>query len=244
MSYGLAIRVNKGLVFASDSRTHAGVDHISTYGKMHVFEISEKRFIVLLTAGNLATTQAVVNLLERDLADPHARQSLATVSHLFDAAHYVGQLSVGVQEEHREIVKRSGINLEASFILGGQIGDRPHDIFLVYPQGNYISASPDSPFLQIGETKYGKPILDRVITPETSLEDAARAALVSIDSTMRSNIAVGPPVELALYQKDSFRLVQRMSLKLGSPLYASMQKRWNEGLKRAFKRLPRFDWEN
>ena len=242
MTYCLAIKVDDGLVFASDSRTNAGVDYVSTFSKMHVFSPSSDRLLVLLTAGNLATSQAVINAIQRDL-DEDKPDSIRSFKYLFDIAHYVGQLSQRVQQEHGEAMQQSGINPEASFILGGQIAERPPKIYLIYPQGNYIAASEETPYLQIGETKYGKPILDRVIRAETSLEDASRCALVSLDSTMRSNISVGPPLELAIYPKDNFSLSQRISLKYGTPMYASLQKRWNEGIRRAFERLPRFDWE-
>lgn len=242
MTYCLAIKVNDGLVFASDSRTNAGVDYISTFSKMHVFTPSDDRLIVLLTAGNLATSQAVVNGIQRDL-DEDKPDNLKTLKYLFDIAQYVGQISRRVQQEHVGAMQQSGINTEASFILGGQIAGRTPKIFQIYPQGNYITASDDTPYLQIGETKYGKPILDRIIRAETTLEDAARCALVSLDSTMRSNISVGPPLELAISPTDSLHLSQHISLKYGTPLYASLQKRWNEGLRRAFERLPRFDWE-
>jgi putative proteasome-type protease len=243
MSYCVAIKVKDGLVFASDSRTNAGVDHVSVYSKMHAFGTPGDRVFVVLTAGNLATSQAVINLIRRDLEDREAEQSLDTVQYLFDAAHYVGELSVQVQNQHAEMFEKTGGKPEASFILGGQIKGGMPEIFLIYPEGNYISASEDTPYLQIGENKYGKPILDRIITPQTSLEDAGRCALVSLDSTMRANVSVGPPLELAIYNKDSFELGRRMTLKLASPFYKTLQKRWNEGLKRAFNRLPRFDWE-
>ena len=243
MTYCLAIKVKDGLVFASDSRTSAGVDYVSVYSKMHTFQLAEGRVFVLLSAGNLATSQAVVNALRRDLADPEAPMSLNTVHFPFDAAHYVGEVSVRVQNEHPELMKKSGVNVEASFILGGQIGLGEHEIYLIYPQGNYISTSDETPYLQIGETKYGKPILDRIVTPQTSLEDAARCALVSEDSTMRSNISVGPPLELLIYRADSLAVDTRLLLKPQSPLYKSLQKTWNEGLRDDFERLPRFDWE-
>ena len=149
-----------------------------------------------------------------------------------------------VQKEHMDAMHRSGLNPESNFLLGGQINGKPHDIFHIYPQGNYISASPETPYLQIGETKYGKPILDRIVTPTINLGEAARCALVSLDSTIRSNISVGPPIELAIYKKDAFELDHYLNLKLDSPFFISLQKNWNEGLKRAFKRLPRFDWES
>ena len=242
MTYCLAIKVDDGLVFASDSRTNAGVDHVSTFSKMHIFSVPGERFFALLSSGNLATTQAVVNAIARDL-DEGAAHNLHSFSYLFDAAHYVGALNRRVQAEHAEVLKENGMSGEASFILGGQIRGRAPNIYLIYPQGNYITASPETPYLQIGETKYGKPILDRIIEPRTSLEDSARCALVSIDSTMRANISVGPPVELAIYGRDTFEAARRLKLDYGEPLLASLQKRWSEGLRRAFDRLPRFDWE-
>lgn len=243
MTYCLAIKVKRGLVFASDSRTNAGVDYVSTYSKMHVFNVPGERLIVLLTSGNLATSQAVVNAIQRDIEDSSAPENLYTFHYLFDAAHYVGRLSQRVQSEYGPQLKENGVNVEASFILGGQISGREPNAYLIYPQGNYISASPETPYLQIGETKYGKPILDRIIRPDTSLEDASRCALVSIDSTMRANISVGPPVELAMYVADELGLTRRLSLGYNTPLFRILQRRWNQGLERAFDRLPRFDWE-
>lgn len=243
MTYCLAIKVNDGLIFASDSRTNAGVDYVSTFSKMHVFGVPGERALVLLTSGNLATSQAVVNAIQRDLDDPSATESLHTFHYLFDAAHYIGRISQRVQAEHRPALKEDGVSVEASFILGGQIHGREPNIYMIYPQGNYITASPQTPYLQIGETKYGKPILDRIVRSGTPLEDAARCALVSIDSTMRANISVGPPLEVAIYRAGTLALSQRLSLDHDSPLYRDLQKRWSEGLRRAFDKLPRFDWE-
>ena len=242
MTYCLAIKVNDGLVFASDSRTNAGVDYVSTFSKMHVFHWAEDRLFVLLTAGNLATSQAVVNELNRHL-DEGNKTSLRSIEYLFDAADYIGTLSTRIQKHHKDAMSQANVSHEASFIIGGQIAGKEPEIYMVYPQGNYIKASPETPYLQIGENKYGKPILDRIINTETSLADAARCALVSLDSTMRSNISVGPPLELLVYQADSLAEGHHMTLKLASPLYKSLQKHWNEGIKRAFKKLPRFDWE-
>ena len=243
MTYCVAIKVDQGLVFASDSRTNAGVDYVSVYSKMHSFGVPGERTFVLLTAGNLATTQMVLNLIQRDLERHDAAQSLNTAEYLYDAAHYVGALSMEVQERHADALKQSGNSPEATFILGGQIKGRPPEIFRIYAEGNCVTASPETPYLQIGETKYGKPILDRVVTPSLSLADAGRCALVSLDSTMRSNISIGPPLELAFYPVDSFEVGPRMSLNPDSPLYASIQKHWNEGLRHAFDGLPKFDWE-
>jgi putative proteasome-type protease len=243
MTYCLAIRVDDGLVFASDSRTHAGVDYASVYSKMHRFELHNDRHIVLLGAGSLASTQAVVNFIRRDLENPGSLCSLNSVSYLFDAAAYVGEVSVRVQEQHWPSMQRSGFSAEASFILGGQIQGQPHEIYLIYPQGNYITASTETPYLQVGETKYGKPILDRMAAPGTSVEDAARCALVSLDSTMRSNISVGPPLEVEIYRQDSFTTSHYLSLDTNSPFYSTLKTQWSEGIRTAFGMLPRFDWE-
>lgn len=244
MTYCLAINVNKGLVFASDSRTNAGVDYVTTYSKMHAFVWPDERVCILLTAGNLATSQAVMNNIKVDLETPNAAMNLRKGNYLHEVAHYVGQLSQAEQREHADAMEKSGNGAaEASFILGGQIAGSAPEIYLIYPQGNYISASPETPYLQIGENKYGKPILDRIITPTTSLEDAARCALVSLESTVRSNISVGPPLELAMHTIDNLNEPFRVKLTLHSPLYKSLQKQWNECLREAFIRLPRFDWE-
>jgi putative proteasome-type protease len=244
MTYCLAIKVDDGLIFASDSRTHAGVDYASVYSKMHRFELDGNRLLVLLAAGSLATTQAVLNQIRRDLEDPEAEMNLKTMDYIFDVANYVGSISVRVQDQHLSAMQRCGFSGEASFILGGQIAGREPEIMLIYPQGNYITVAPDTPYLQIGETKYGKPILDRMICATTTLEDAARCALVSLDSTMRSNISVGPPLELAIYRRDSFRISHYLNLEPASQFYTAMQKNWAEGIRQAFNRLPRFDWES
>jgi len=243
MTYCLAVNVNEGIVFASDSRTNAGVDYIRTSSKMHRFFWPDNRIIVLLSSGNLATTQAVVNAVQRDLDNPKAKFNLLKAKHLFDIADYIGDLSQQEQQHHGPAVEKNGGSSGASFILGGQLKDHEHAIYLIYPEGNYINSSPDTPYLQIGENKYGKPILDRVISTDSSLNDAARCSLVSLDSTMRSNISVGPPLELTMYTADSLQEPRQMSLKLASPYYKSLQKSWNDGLKRAFTRLPRFEWE-
>jgi len=243
VTYCLAIQLSNHLVFASDSRTSAGVDNVTVYSKMHRFPLGDDRLFVILTAGNLATSQAVLSRIQRDLDNPHAEQSLRTADYLFDAAHYVGRVSRQVQAEHSGAFADAQGSVEASFVLGGQIAGRPHNVYLVYPQGNCISASPKAPYLQIGETKYGKPILDRVITADTSLGDAIRCALMSIASTMRSNISVGPPVEVAVYERDSFVIARHMVLDYDSRLLLEMEESWSQGLRRALSELPRFDWE-
>ena len=243
MTYCVAIKVNDGIVLASDSRTNAGVDYIRTYSKMHTFNWPGDRTVVILTAGNLATTQAVINKIYRDIEDESTEQNLRKAKHLHEIAHYIGTISQDEQTEHAKAFKDNRESLEASFIVGGQIGEQDDDIFLVYPEGNYITVSPETPYMQIGETKYGKPILDRVISGETSLNDAARCALVSLDSTMRSNISVGPPLELVIYEANSLQAPRYLKIELDTPLFTEIQTLWGKGLQSAFQNLPKFPWE-
>jgi len=233
--------VKEGLVFASDSRTNAGVDQVATYSKMHVFGNDGDRQIVLLSAGNLATTQAVVARIERDIRDG-VDTHLMTVPNMDSAAEYVGQILQAQGERHGAAVSAAGISAEATFIIGGQIKNRRTRLYLVYPQGNYITTSKETPFLQVGETKYGKAILDRVIQPSTSLDDAALCALVSMDSTMRSNATVGPPIEILSYRHDSLRIGGYLRLEDGDGYLLEIKRAWNDNLLNAFKALPTFKW--
>ena len=241
MTYCLAIKVDAGLVFASDSRTNAGVDNVSSYSKMHMFGTPGQRFFTLLSAGNLATTQAVVKRLRLDCGDLGA-QNLCTVPDIDAAASYVGIVSAEVQRSQAQL-DSGNTNFEATFIFGGQVQGGAPAIFLIYPQGNYIHESKELPFLQVGETKYGKPILDRVIRSNTPLELAGRCALVSLNSTIRSNLAVGPPLELMLYGTDSFNNGRHLTMTENDPFYRSLSEAWSEGLKRALNSLPPFNWE-
>ena len=187
MTYCLAIQLDEGLVFCSDSRTNAGADRVSTYSKMHRFAVQGDRSLILLTAGNLATSQAVVSQIQRDLQE-NSEFNISDAKYVSDIADYIGQLNVAEQEKHRRPggPDAEGFNASASFILGGQVKGQPSELYLIYPEGNHITASEQHPYLQIGETKYGKPILDRIIQPDTSPEIAMRCGLLSIDSTMRS----------------------------------------------------------
>ncbi len=242
MTYGLAIKVNQGLVFCADTRTSAGVDDIRTYNKVHTFEFPGERVLVLVSAGNLATTQSVVTQLQRDL-DNSAPVNLRTVGHMYDAAEYVGQALVKAERDSSPLTPGSTVNFGVTLILGGQIRGEAPTLYLIYPEGNCISTSPESPFLQIGELKYGKPILDRVIRPHVSLEDAARCALVSMDSTMKSNLSVGPPLDLCLIRTDALAITKKMRFDVDTPMYAEISKGWGQQLLNAFGALPRFEWE-
>jgi len=243
MTYCVAIAVEAGLVFASDSRTSAGADHVATYGKMHAFGIEGDRQFVVLTSGNLATSQGVIAQVKQDLEAGEA-ESLFTVSGMGEAAEYLGRVLRGQQRKHGEAVSQAGFSADATFIIGGQVGDRGPKVYMVYPQGNYITTSLQTPFLQIGEFKYGKAILDRVIRPDTGLDEAARCALVSVDSTMRSNATVGPPIELLCYERDSLRLERYRMLREDDPYLLDIKKSWNENIVKAFQALPDFDWQS
>ena len=235
---------------ASDSRTNAGVDYISSFSKLHVFQPAPDRLFVLLAAGSLATTQDVLNRIGRDLdraASPRPQAepdvTLLTVNYLFEAAAYVGQVNQAVQNEYGPALRQAGVSAEASFILGGQIAGQPHGLFLIYPQGNFIAATPETPYLQIGESKFGKPDLDRFANPNLLLEDGARLCLVSLEGTARSNLTVAPPFELAIYPRDALALSQRLRLEEDSPELLALSRSWEGGIAQAFQALPRFPWE-
>ncbi len=243
MTYCLALKLQQGLVFASDSRTTAGVDYISTYRKMHVFRPSKQRLIVLLTSGNLATTQAVLDNVRRDLELNAVPENLGSVSYLFEAARYVGRVLFAVVQQYAGAFGGNGADARASLIVGGQIAGQPPELYLVYPEGNYVAATPETPFLQLGEFKYGKPILSRIAAATLSLDDAARLALISFDAAMKSNLSVGPPVELAIYPNDALQFSHQVSFDADSAFFLDLCRRWNDQLLSAFLRLPRFEWE-
>ncbi|MFP4154816.1 MAG: peptidase [Halothiobacillaceae bacterium] len=240
MTYCVAINVDEGLVFASDSRTNAGIDHVSTYTKMHAFVWPGERAFVLLSAGNLATTQAVVKQLGQESESDG--DSLYRLSSMSACADHIGHLSAVLQRQQAQR-DTANTNFEATFIFGGQIAGSDPELFMIYPQGNYIHESRSHPYLQIGEIKYGKPILDRVIRRDLSLETAARAALVSLDSTIRSNVTVGAPLDLAILRRDRIDLDTRLHLEEADPFYRRLCERWQEGLMAGLSYLPRFPWE-
>ncbi len=237
MTYCLAMRLNEGLVFLSDTRTNAGVDNIGTYRKLHVRRPAPDRLFVLQSAGNLATTQQVLDRIDRDLAWD-APESLATVNHLFEAALYVGRLSRETAAEHRDALRFVGADGTATFILGGQLAGQAPDILLVYPEGNYIRASDDVPFLQIGEAKYGKFFLELAVRAEVDLLTAGKIALSSMISTARANLSVGPPYDAAIYRTDTLEL-QTLRIEPDSPYIAELQRVWDHHLLEAIRNLPR-----
>lgn len=243
MTYCLAIRLDQGLVFGSDSRTNAGVDYVTTYRKMHIFQPAPDRLFVVLSAGSLATTQEITYHVQRDLDFPADGVNLSNVRYLFEAAEYLGQVSQNVQQRHAPALQASGVSGETSLILGGQIQGQPPEIMLIYPQGNYITASDQTPYLQIGESKYGKPVLDRFLSPDLSLEVGGRVALTSLEGTARSNVTVGPPFELAFYPQDTLAISRHLSFEGNSPYLDNLRTAWNQGLRRTLDELPLFEWE-
>jgi len=242
MTYCIAINTDQGLIFCSDSRTNAGFDNISIYSKMHTFVWTGERTFVLLSAGNLATTQSVIKRLWSDI-EANASVNLHNVANMLGASDYIASVSASVQKQHADR-DSSNTNFEATFVLGGQIGKGRQETLLIYPQGNYIHESDEHPFLQIGEVKYGKPILDRVIKRNTPLAHAARCALVSMNSTVRSNLTVGPPIDLLIIEKDHLDFGQRMTMTENDPFAKQLSDSWNHGLMQALENLPRFPWEN
>jgi putative proteasome-type protease len=237
LTYCVGITVDDGLVLASDSRTNAGVDQVSTYSKMHAFGSAGEWMVTLLSAGNLATTQAVTRQVRRDIENG-ASTSLSGASRMAEAAEYIGELNLSQQRKHAKAADDS-FNPEASFIVAGQYAGQTPQLYLVYPEGNYIRASRQTPFLQIGESKYGKPILDRIIDSDVDMETAARCALVSMDSTMRSNLSVGPPIELLIYRADSLTAGEHFELDEDDEYLRQLRQAWEQEVKNAFARLPK-----
>lgn len=243
MTYCLGIINQSGLVIAADSRTNAGVDYISTYQKLFDFSYPGDRVILVCTSGNLSITQGVMTLLRKDLKTQE-ESNLHTLPSLYEIARYIGNKIRIIHEQDKQWLKQDGIDFKCSILLGGQVKGEEPQLYLIYSQGNFIQATPETPFLQIGETKYGKPILDRTLTYETPLEAAAKCALLSIDSTMKSNISVGPPISMIMYEVDTFTVRHRLQLRLRDPYLAKMRNLWEASLKQAFDHMPNLEWEH
>ena len=241
MTYCVAMRLKAGLLFASDSRTNAGVDHIATFRKMNVFELPGQRLVTILNAGNLATTQSVLNLLRQRCA--HEGTHLLNVNSLYDAAELVGRtLKEVVARDSTDVPQGQGVDFGANFLVGGQIQGEEPRLFHVYPQGNFIEATEDTPYFQIGEAKYGKPIIDRVVSFDSSLTEASKCTLISFDSTIRSNLSVGLPIDILLYRTDSFTPAQPHRIDAEDPYFNQLRRGWGEGLRQVFKGLPDEEW--
>ena len=242
MTYCVALRLNSGMIFASDSRTNAGVDQIATFGKMRVYEQKDERVIVVLSSGNLAMTQGTMNLLDRHAQAPEGESTIWNVGSMYDAAGLVGEALREMQRRDEPYLSQSNIDAGASLLVGGQIKGEPPRLFHVYAQGNFIEATDDTPYFQLGESKYGKPILDRVISMATPEKEAAKCVLISFDSTMKSNISVGLPIDLLWYPRDSLRVGMQQRIREGDPYFTMLRSRWGGGLRRVFGELPDPDW--
>jgi putative proteasome-type protease len=242
MTYCIGVMLDQGMIFASDSRTNAGVDNIGKFCKMTVFERRGDRVVVLLSSGNLAGTQAVIGVLNQRCVVGDAATSLWGARTMFDLAMLVANAMRDIERRDGEYLQKNDIGFNASFIVGGQISGEPPRLFRIYAEGNFIEAGIDTPYFQTGETKYGKPIIDRVITRFTPLAEAAKCVLVSFDLTMRSNLSVGMPIDLICYERDSLEVQRRRRFDDGDTYFTALSHEWSEGTRQVFRHLPELRW--
>jgi len=242
MTYCIGVMLDKGMIFASDSRTNAGMDNIAKFCKMTVFERRGDRVIVLLSSGNLAGTQAVIGVLNQRCAAGDASPNLWNAQTMFDVAMLVADAMRDIERRDGEYLQENEVGFNASFIVGGQVNGEAPRLFRIYSEGNFIEAGIDTPYFQTGETKYGKPIVDRVITRFTPLADAAKCVLVSFDSTMRSNLSVGMPIDLICYERDSLEVQWRRRFDDGDAYFTALSQEWSEGTRQVFRKLPELRW--
>ena len=236
MTYCIGMLVNDGILMVADTRTNAGIDRISTFPKLFTFESKGERVIMLSTSGNLATSQQVINSLKQQIARDEER-SLYKCDSLFQLAEMIGNLLVETISHYRNTNPNSGVNFKSDFIFAGQLKGQPPELYQIYPEGNFIASTMDTPYFQIGESKYGKPILDRIIRMDTPLNQAMKCALISFDSTMQSNLSVGMPLDVVIYKKDSFK-VKIERLQPNDPYFGKLQRAWGGGLRSLFDQLP------
>ncbi|MEL6422310.1 MAG: peptidase [Pseudomonadota bacterium] len=241
MTYCIGLKLNEGLVLLADTRTNAGVDNISRYRKLYTWERLGERVIALMTAGNLSITQGVVNKLNRAIARAEQGEEIETIlsaETLFRVAQIVGNAMSALQKQHRHAIREQGGGADASIIVAGQRKGGRHRLFMVYTAGNFIEATVDTPFFQLGEHKYGKPILDRIVTMNTSLPIAVKAAMVSMDSTLRSNLSVGMPLDLLVAKTDALSFAVQRRIQADDPGYQTVSRTWSAALRTAFESLP------
>ena len=247
MTYCVAIKLKAGLVFLSDSRTNAGLDQISTFRKMIVYEKPGERFMVLLSAGNLSISQSVREILQVEKLKDHPDDEGITIwnaKSMFDAARVLGAAIRRVYERDAAALKQSGVDFNVSLVFGGQIQGEGIRLFQVYFPGNFIEATPETPYFQIGESKYGKPVLDRVITPDTPLDEAAKCALVSMDSTLKSNLSVGLPLDMVVYEVDQFQSDKVVCIDENNPYFRMLHDTWGHKLREVFDSIEQPVWDN
>ena len=242
MTYCVAMSLDAGMIFASDSRTNAGVDQIARFSKMKMFVREGDRVIVTLSSGNLSITQNALNVLEQRARAGDSELNLWNAQSMFDVARLLGDSLREVKTRDGPYMVQNNIDTSGNFLIGGQIRGEQHRLFNVYGEGNFIEASPDTCYFQIGESKYGKPVIDRVVTRGTSLLDATKCTIVSFDSTMRSNISVGLPIDLIVYEADSLTIKLHKRIEESDTYFQMVHREWGEGLRRVFQQLPDPDW--
>lgn len=246
MTYCVGMCLAEGCVLLSDTRTNAGWDNIATFSKMHVFSAPGERVVALMTAGNLAITQSVISLVSEGLENKETgeRETLWDMHSMFDTARFVGRAVRDVYEKDHAALEERGVPFDAAFIVAGQLRGRRMRMFQIYSAGNFIEASKDTPFLQIGEHKYGKPILDRVCKYDTPLKDAISLAMISMDSTLRSNLSVGLPLDLVVFARDKVAIEVQQRVDENDPFFRMISERWSASLRNAYRALPLPPWMN
>jgi putative proteasome-type protease len=242
MTYCVAMSLEAGIIFAADSRTNAGVDQIGRFSKMRVFARDGDRVVVTLSSGNLSITQNALNILDQRARSGDSQLQIWNAPSMFDIARLVGDALREVKTRDGPYLLQNNIDSHATFIVGGQVRGESPRLFEVYSEGNFIEATADTCYFQIGESKYGKPVIDRVVTRSTSLQEATKCTIVSFDSTMRSNISVGLPIDLAVYETDSLRLKLQKRIEESDPYFQMIHTQWGEGLRRVFAELPNPEW--
>jgi putative proteasome-type protease len=242
MTYCVAMSLDAGMIFASDSRTNAGVDHIARFSKMRVFTRDAARVIVMMSSGNLSITQNAINVVEQKARGGDDHVHIWNAASMFDVARLLGDALREVKGRDGPYMEQHNIDASANFILGGQIQGEAPRLFEVYSEGNFIEATPDTCYFQIGESKYGKPVIDRVVHRGTTLLDATKCTIVSFDSTMRSNISVGLPIDLLVYETGSLKVTLQRRIQEFDPYFQLIHHQWGEGLRRVFAQLPDPDW--
>jgi len=242
MTYCVGLLLREGLVMLADTRTNAGLDNISTFSKLHVLDMPGERMLAVATAGNLAITQAVVSMLQEGIETDAGVETLRSVPTMFQAAQLVGTAIRRVYQADGTTMQAQHVAFDVSMLLAGQIRGGAMRLFQVYAAGNFIEATPDTPFLQIGEHKYGKPILDRAVSHDTDLESGVKLVLISMDSTLRSNLTVGLPIDLLVYRRDTLAVTLRRRITEDDPYFHALRDRWSAALRDAYRAIPKFDW--